>query len=233
MNETGADSSKNESNTNESNTNDKIKELSSVEIRSSRARIYCLTVVGEIEGHIISPPTVKVTKYEHIIPELVRVEEDSEVDALMILLNTVGGDVEAGLAIAELISSMKKPTVSLVLGGGHSICVPLAVSTDFSLIVPSATMTVHPIRTTGTTITAPQTFEQMYKLQDRLISFVTKHSGIKEKKLREMMLDPGNISNDMGTVLFGEEAVECGLINKTGGLSDAISHINSLVESGK
>lgn len=233
MNETGADSSKNESNTNESNTNDKIKELSSVEIRSSRARIYCLTVVGEIEGHIISPPTVKVTKYEHIIPELVRVEEDSEVDALMILLNTVGGDVEAGLAIAELISSMKKPTVSLVLGGGHSIGVPLAVSTDFSLIVPSATMTVHPIRTTGTTITAPQTFEQMYKLQDRLISFVTKHSGIKEKKLREMMLDPGNISNDMGTVLFGEEAVECGLINKIGGLSDAISHINSLVESGK
>lgn len=233
MNETGADSSKNESNTNESNTNDKIKELSSVEIRSSRARIYCLTVVGEIEGHIISPPTVKVTKYEHIIPELVRVEEDSEVDALMILLNTVGGDVEAGLAIAELISSMKKPTVSLVLGGGHSIGVPLAVSTDFSLIVPSATMTVHPIRTTGATITAPQTFEQMYKLQDRLISFVTKHSGIKEKKLREMMLDPGNISNDMGTVLFGEEAVECGLINKTGGLSDAISHINSLVESGK
>lgn len=233
MNETGADSSKNESNTNEANTNDKIKELSSVEIRSSRARIYCLTVVGEIEGHIISPPTVKVTKYEHIIPELVRVEEDSEVDALMILLNTVGGDVEAGLAIAELISSMKKPTVSLVLGGGHSIGVPLAVSTDFSLIVPSATMTVHPIRTTGTTITAPQTFEQMYKLQDRLISFVTKHSGIKEKKLREMMLDPGNISNDMGTVLFGEEAVECGLINKTGGLSDAISHINSLVESKK
>lgn len=233
MNETGADSNTNESNTNESNTNDKIKELSSVEIRSSRARIYCLTVVGEIEGHIISPPTVKVTKYEHIIPELVRVEEDSEVDALMILLNTVGGDVEAGLAIAELISSMKKPTVSLVLGGGHSIGVPLAVSTDFSLIVPSATMTVHPIRTTGTTITAPQTFEQMYKLQDRLISFVTKHSGIKEKKLREMMLDPGNISNDMGTVLFGEEAVECGLINKTGGLADAISHINSLVESGK
>ncbi len=233
MNETGADSSKNESNTNESNTNDKIKELSSVEIRSSRARIYCLTVVGEIEGHIISPPTVKVTKYEHIIPELVRVEEDSEVDALMILLNTVGGDVEAGLAIAELISSMKKPTVSLVLGGGHSIGVPLAVSTDFSLIVPSATMTVHPIRTTGTTITAPQTFEQMYKLQDRLISFVTKHSGIKEEKLRAMMLDSGNISNDMGTVLFGEEAVECGLINKIGGLSDAISHINSLVENEK
>lgn len=228
MNETGADSSKNES-----NTNDKIKELSSVEIRSSRARIYCLTVVGEIEGHIISPPTVKVTKYEHIIPELVRVEEDSEIDALMILLNTVGGDVEAGLAISELISSMKKPTVSIVLGGGHSIGVPLAVSTDFSLIVPSATMTVHPIRTTGTTITAPQTFEQMYKLQDRLISFVTKHSGIKEEKLRAMMLDSGNISNDMGTVLFGEEAVECGLINKTGGLSDAISHINSLVENEK
>ena len=228
MSETENDSSKNEL-----NKNDKIKELSSVEIRSSRARIYCLTVVGEIEGHIISPPTVKVTKYEHIIPELVRVEEDSEIDALMILLNTVGGDVEAGLAISELISSMKKPTVSIVLGGGHSIGVPLAVSTDFSLIVPSATMTVHPIRTTGTTITAPQTFEQMYTLQDRLISFVTKHSGIKEEKLRAMMLDSGNISNDMGTVLFGEEAVECGLINKIGGLSDAISHINSLVENEK
>ena len=228
MSETENDSSKNEL-----NKNDKIKELSSVEIRSSRARIYCLTVVGEIEGHIISPPTVKVTKYEHIIPELVRVEEDSEIDALMILLNTVGGDVEAGLAISELISRMKKPTVSIVLGGGHSIGVPLAVSTDFSLIVPSATMTVHPIRTTGTTITAPQTFEQMYKLQDRLISFVTKHSGIKEEKLRAMMLDSGNISNDMGTVLFGEEAVECGLINKIGGLSDAISHINSLVENEK
>ena len=227
MNETENDSSKNEL-----NKNDKIKELSSVEIRSSRARIYCLTVVGEIEGHIISPPTVKVTRYEHIIPELVRVEEDSEIDALMILLNTVGGDVEAGLAISELISSMKKPTVSIVLGGGHSIGVPLAVSTDFSLIVPSATMTVHPIRTTGTTITAPQTFEQMYKLQDRLISFVTKHSGIKEEKLRAMMLDSGNISNDMGTVLFGEEAVECGLINKIGDLSDATSHINSLVENG-
>ncbi len=222
----------NENNTNKNqNTDDSIKEMSSVEISGQKGRIYCLTIVGEIEGHVNSAGSVKTTKYEHVIPELVRIEEDDSIDGLLILLNTVGGDVEAGLAMAELIASMKKPTVSVVLGGGHSIGVPLAVSAKYSLIVPSATMTVHPIRTTGTLISAPQTFEQMTRVQDRLINFVVRNSEIKEKKLREMMLDSGNISNDIGTVLFGEEAVECGLINKVGGISDAIERIYKLVKT--
>lgn len=212
---------------------DSIREMASVEVSSKAGRIYCLTIIGEIEGHVNSPGHSKTTKYEHVIPELVRIEEDEEIDGLLILLNTVGGDVEAGLAMAELISSMKKPTVSIVLGGGHSIGVPLAVSTKYSLIVPSATMTVHPIRTTGTVISAPQTFEQMTKLQDRLIDFVVRNSDIKEKRLRDMMLDSGNISNDVGTVLFGEEAVECGLINKVGGISEAIERIKKMVRNKK
>ncbi len=210
---------------------DSIKEMASIEINGRTGRIYCLTIVGEIEGHICSAGTVKATKYEHVIPELVRIEEDENIDGLLILLNTVGGDVEAGLAMAELIASMKKPTVSVVLGGGHSIGVPLAVSAKHSLIVPSATMTVHPIRTTGTLISAPQTFEQMTRVQDRLISFVVRNSGIAEGDLREMMLDSGNISNDIGTVLFGEEAVECGLIDEVGGISDAIEQIYSMAET--
>lgn len=212
------------------NNNNNIKEMASVEVGGKAGRIYCLTIVGEIEGHVLSSGVAKTTKYEHVIPELVRIEEDDEIDGLLILLNTVGGDVEAGLAMAELIASMKKPTVSVVLGGGHSIGVPLAVSAKYSLIVPSATMTVHPIRTTGTLISAPQTFEQMARLQDRLINFVVRNSEVKEKQLREMMLDPGNISNDIGTVLFGEEAVECGLINKVGGISDAMERIFKMVK---
>ncbi|MGN1092715.1 MAG: ClpP family protease, partial [Monoglobaceae bacterium] len=171
--------------------------------------------------------------YEHIIPELVRIEEDKEVDGLLIMLNTLGGDVEAGLAMAELIASMKKPTVSIVLGGGHSIGVPLAVSAKKSLIVPSATMTVHPIRTNGIVITAPQTFEQMTKLQERLISFVAKHSNINEDKLRDMMLNCKNISNDIGTVLYGEEAVKCGLIDCVGGIAQAVDAIGEMVNNKK
>lgn len=210
--------------------NNNIKEMASVEVGDKSNRIYCLTVIGEIEGHVLSSGSVKTTKYEHVIPELVRIEEDDEIEGLLILLNTVGGDVEAGLAMAELIAGMKKPTVSVVLGGGHSIGVPLAVSSKCSLIVPSATMTVHPIRTTGTLISAPQTFEQMTRVQDRLISFVVRNSNIEEEILREMMLDPGNISNDIGTVLFGEEAVECGLIDKVGGISDALEQIYAMIE---
>ena len=170
-------------NTSNDKNRDMIKDMASVEVSCRAGRIYCLTIVGEIEGHITAPNNCKTTKYEHIIPELVRIEEDKEVDGLLIMLNTVGGDVEAGLAMAELIASMKKPTVSIVLGGGHSIGVPLAVSAKRSLIVPSATMTVHPIRTNGVVITAPQTFEQMTKLQERLINFVAKHSKIKEDNL--------------------------------------------------
>ena len=223
----------------ESKSNDKnrdmdlIKDMASVEVSCRAGRIYCLTIVGEIEGHISAPNNCKTTKYEHIIPELVRIEEDKEVDGLLIMLNTVGGDVEAGLAMAELIASMKKPTVSIVLGGGHSIGVPLAVSAKKSLIVPSATMTVHPIRTNGIVITAPQTFEQMTKLQERLISFVAKHSNINEDKLRDMMLNCKNISNDIGTVLYGEEAVKCGLIDCVGGIAQAVDAIGEMVNNKK
>lgn len=224
---------KDENSSSSGDKNKSIKEMASVEVVGKSGRIYCLTIIGEIEGHVASPGHSKTTKYEHVIPELVRIEEDENTDGLLILLNTVGGDVEAGLAIAELIASMKKPTVSIVLGGGHSIGVPLAVSAKHSLIVPSATMTVHPIRTSGTLITAPQTFEQMTKVQDRLIDFVVRNSNINEEKLREMMLNSKNISNDMGTVLFGEEAVECGLIDKVGGISEAMECIKEMLENKK
>lgn len=206
-----------------------IRNMASVEVSCKAGRIYCLTVVGEIEGHTVAPNNCKTTKYEHVIPELVRIEEDKEVDGVLIMLNTIGGDVEAGLAIAELIASMNKPTVSIVLGGGHSIGVPLAVSAKKSLIVPSATMTVHPIRTSGVVITAPQTFEQMTKLQERVISFVAKHSNMEKEKFRQMMLNCDDISNDMGTVLYGKEAVDCGLIDEVGGISDAVNAIEEMM----
>ena len=212
---------------------DYIKEMSCVKVSSKAGKIFCLTIIGEIEGHVVLPSTSKTTKYEHIIPELVRIEEDDEISALLLMLNTVGGDVEAGLAIAELISSMKKPTVSIVLGGGHSIGVPLAVSTKYSLIVPSAVMTVHPIRTTGTIINTPQTFEQLTKLQDRLLNFISRNSKITEEKIRSLMMATGNISNDTGTVLFGEEAVESGLIDKVGGISDALKCVENIVKNKK
>ena len=211
--------------------NNKIRDLSSVEVPVNGGSIYCLTVVGEIEGHNIAPSGCKTTKYEHVIPELLRIEEDKKIEGLLIMLNTVGGDVEAGLAMAELISSMEKPTVSIVLGGGHSIGVPLAVSTKYSFIVPSAAMTVHPIRSSGTAITAPQTFDQMNKLQERLISFVARNSKIGKEKLSDMMLDSTNIANDMGTILYGEEAVECGLIDKVGGISAALKSIKEMVKN--
>ena len=212
---------------------DRIKEMSSVNIDCKAGRIFCMTIIGEIEGHIALPGTTKTTKYEHVIPELVRIDEDDEIDGLLLMFNTVGGDVEAGLAIAELIASMKKPTVSIVLGGGHSIGVPLAVSAKYSFIVPSATMIVHPIRTTGTIINSPQTFEQMNKIQDRLISFVARNSKITEESFRNIMFATANISNDTGTVLFGEEAVKCGLIDEVGGISEAMDKIKSMVENKK
>ncbi len=212
---------------------DRIKEMSSVNIDCKAGRIFCMTIIGEIEGHVALPGTTKTTKYEHVIPELVRIDEDDEIDGLLLMFNTVGGDVEAGLAIAELIASMRKPTVSIVLGGGHSIGVPLAVSAKYSFIVPSATMIVHPIRTTGTIINSPQTFEQMNKIQDRLISFVARNSNINEESFRNIMLATANISNDTGTVLFGEEAVKCGLIDEVGGISEAMDKIKSMVENKK
>ena len=211
----------------------KGNEADAVEVVSNAGRIYCLTIIGEIEGHISAPPNTKATKYEHIIPELVKIEEDKDIDGVLLILNTVGGDVEAGLAIAELIASMQKPTVSIVLGGGHSIGVPLAVSAKKSLIVPSATMTVHPIRTNNLTITAPQTFKQMMKIQDRLIDFVAKHSSIDKERFEDLMLAKDNIANDVGTVLYGEEAVKCGLIDMVGGISEALLAIGDMVNSTK
>ena len=209
---------------------DSIKEMSCVKVSSKAGKIFCLTIIGEIEGHVVLPSTSKTTKYEHIIPELVRIEEDDEISALLLLLNTVGGDVEAGLAIAELISSMKKPTVSIVLGGGHSIGVPLAVSAKKSFIVPSATMTIHPIRTNGTVIGVSQMFEYLNKIQEQIISFVEKNSKIKADDFRKIMLETDDIANDVGTVLFGKEAVDCGLIDGLGGISEAIDALYSMAQ---
>ncbi len=222
------DNQKNDDGSN-NNKDEKIRDMAAVSVESDDNRIYCMSIIGEIEGHTILPPQSKTTKYEHIIPELVRVEEDSSIDGLLLLLNTMGGDVEAGLAIAEMIAGMSKPTVSIVLGGGHSIGVPLAVSAKYSLIVPSATMTIHPIRMNGTVIGVPQMFNYFNKLQDRLIDFVVRNSSIKRKAFRELMMETKKIANDVGTILFGEEAAECGLIDGVGGISDAIGKIKEMI----
>lgn len=193
--------------------------------------IHCLPIIGQIEGHNILPPNTKATKYEDVLPTLINIEENKDIEGLLILLNTVGGDVEAGLAIAEMIASMSKPTVSIVLGGGHSIGVPLAVSSKRSFIVPSATMTIHPIRTNGLVIGAIQTYEYFNKVQDRVVSFVSKNSGISKEKLLSLMLATGIIANDVGTILFGEEAVKCGLIDDMGGISSALASLYEMIEN--
>ena len=213
---------------NKKEENEQIKEMGGGKIKGSGINIYCLSIVGQIEGHTNLPSDTKTTKYEHVIPKLVEVEQDEEIDGLLVLLNTVGGDVEAGLAIAEMIASMKKPTVSIVLGGGHSIGVPLAVSADKSFIVPSATMTVHPIRTGGLVIGVHQTFEYLSKVQEQICDFVQRHSNISADDFMRIMLETENIANDVGTVLFGEEAVECGLIDAVGGLGDAVEELKKM-----
>ena len=209
---------------------EELKELGKTAISNPRGNIHCLTIIGQIEGHIILPPQNKTTKYEHVIPQLVAIEENDEIDGLMLILNTVGGDVEAGLAIAEMISSMSKPTVSLVLGGGHSIGVPMAVSTNYSLIAPSATMTIHPIRLNGMIIGIPQTYEYFDKMQERVVQFVSRNSSITKERFRELMLKTGELANDVGTVLFGEEAVRNGLICEVGGLSNALNKLYELID---
>lgn len=214
---------------NQDNKDERIEEMSAVEVKSGKGKIFCISIIGEIEGHTVLPPQSKTTKYEHMLPELVRIEEDDDIGGLLLMLNTVGGDVEAGLAIAEMIAGMKKPTVSMVLGGGHSIGVPLAVAAKKSFIVPSATMTVHPIRMTGTVIGAPQTFLQMHKVQDRLVEFVVRNSGIEEEKFTALMMETAKIANDVGTVLYGEEAVTCGLIDGVGGIADAMETLHKLM----
>lgn len=210
-----------------------IKNMGSVMTDGSRGRIYCMSIIGQVEGHSNLPSDVKTTKYEHVIPKLAEIEQDGSVDGLLLILNTVGGDVEAGLAIAELIASMKTPTVSIVLGGGHSIGVPLAVSARRSFIVPSATMTIHPIRTSGTVIGVYQMFDYLNKVQERVIGFVTKHAKITADRLRGIMLETDEIANDIGTILFGEEAVSCGLIDGVGGLSEALDALYKMIDGKK
>ena len=198
-----------------------------------RHAIHCLTVIGTIEGHTLSPDAQKTTKYEHVIPQLVDIEEDPEIEGLLVILNTVGGDVEAGLAIAELISGMKKPTVSLVLGGGHSIGVPLAVAPMVTMIAPSASMTIHPVRTSGTIIAAPQTYQYFERLQERIVRFVTKNSRIGRDEFLRLMMDTQDLASDVGSVLYGEEAVACGLIQRIGSLSDALEALYVLIDEKK
>lgn len=211
-----------------------IQELGQMALpEQPESNIHCLTVVGQIEGHLVLPPQNKTTKYEHIIPQLVAVEQNPKIDGLLLVLNTVGGDVEAGLAIAEMIVSMSKPTVSLVLGGGHSIGVPIAVSADYSFIAETATMTVHPIRLNGLVIGVPQTYEYLDKMQDRVVRFVTEHSRISEAKFRELMFRTGELARDIGTVLVGKEAVDVGLVDAVGGINSALAKLNELIAAQK
>ena len=204
-----------------------------VTVKNKRASIKCLNIIGTIEGHNMADSSCKTTKYEHVLPELVKAEEEDSVEGLLILLNTVGGDVEAGLAIAEMIAGLSKPKVSLVLGGGHSIGVPLAVSADVSFIARSATMTVHPMRTSGTVIGVSQTFQYLMRMQDRIIDFIDRHSNIDYESYKKLMLTTDEIANDVGTVLFGEKAVECGLIDRVGTVSDALSALYELIDAVK
>ncbi len=210
-------------------TTDSIKELGQMTLPAPKSNIHTIPIIGQIEGHMILPPQNKTTKYEHIIPQLVGIEQNPDVEGVVIILNTVGGDVEAGLAIAEMISSLSKPTVTLVLGGGHSIGVPVAVAGDYSLIAETATMTIHPIRLTGLVIGVPQTYEYLDKMQDRVVRFVTRHSTITEAKFRELMFRTGELARDIGTVLVGKDAVEAGLICEVGGLARAVAKVNELI----
>ena len=199
-----------------------IIDFGSAVSRSKRGNIYTLTIVGQVEGHQVLPDTAKSTKYEHVMPLLASLEQNDEIDGILLLLNTVGGDIEAGLGIAELISGMRKPTASLVLGGGHSIGVPLAVAPKVSLIVPSASMTIHPVRMNGTVIAEPQTFNYFERIQERIVSFVAKNSRISKEKFLSLMLKTGEMAADVGSVIYGEEAVSLGLIDRIGGLGDAL-----------
>ena len=207
-----------------------IVDMGSSTITTQRGTIHTLTIVGQVEGHQILPPNTKSTKYEHVMPLLATIEESEEIDGLLILLNTMGGDIEAGLGIAELIASMSKPTVSLVLGGGHSIGVPLAVSAKTSFIAPSAAMTIHPVRMSGLVIGVAQTFNYFQRIQERIIQFVTHNSNVKREAFTKMMLQTEELAADVGSVIYGEEAVRIGLIDKIGGLSDALECLHTMMD---
>ncbi len=211
---------------NDVNSGDMIKDGGAV-LESSGGSIYCLNIIGQIEGHYVLDNTQKTTKYDHVIPTLVALEESTEIDGIIILLNTLGGDVEAGLAISEVIASMKKPTASIVLGGGHSIGVPLAVSADRSFIVPSATMTIHPVRTNGVVLGVPQAFDYLEKMQNRIINFIVRHSNISDEAFRSLMNRTDILVNDIGSILDGYEATRCGLIDEIGGIKEALDYLKS------
>ena len=210
-----------------------LVDMGSSVVKNRHGTVHCLTIVGQVEGHMVLPNNTKSTKYEHVLPLLASLEESDDVDGLLLLLNTVGGDIEAGLAIAELVAGMRLPTVTLVLGGGHSIGVPLAVAPMVTMIAPSASMTIHPVRTSGTIIAAPQTYQYFERLQERIVRFVTKHSNITRERFLALMMDTQDLASDVGSVLYGEEAVACGLVGRLGGLSDALEALYELIEEKK
>ena len=212
---------------------ERVVELGSDITKSEKGNIYTLTIIGQVEGHQVLPENCKTTKYEHVLPLLAGIEESDEIDGLLLLLNTVGGDIEAGLAIAEMIAGMKKPTVSLVLGGGHSIGIPLAVCTKRSFITPTASMTVHPVRMTGLVVGAPQTFRYFQRIQEQIAEFVTSNSKIKKEQFEQYMMATGEMATDVGTILYGKEAVASGLIDRLGGLNDALAALHKMIEKNK
>ena len=213
----------------ENKKTDPLTDLGADLTRSKNGSIYTLTIIGQVEGHQILPENAKTTKYEHILPLLASIEESEEIDGLLLLLNTVGGDIEAGLAIAEMVAGMKKPTVSLVLGGGHSIGIPLAVCTKHSFITPTASMTVHPVRMTGLVVGAPQTFRYFARIQEQIADFVTGNSRVDREKFLELMMRTGELATDVGTIVYGKEAVRLGLIDELGGLSDALECLHRMI----
>jgi len=212
---------------------EQIEKMGSVTVDGRRAAIHCLTIVGQVEGHQVLPPQNKTTKYEHVMPQLAAIEESPEIDGLLILLNTVGGDIEAGLAIAELIAGMRKPTVSLILGGGHSIGVPLAVAARKCFIAPTATMTLHPVRLNGTVLGVPQTLTYFEKIQERIVNFIVANSKVSSHILRGLMLKTGELINEVGSVVYGKDAVELGLCDSLGSLKDALSCLHEMIEEEK
>ena len=212
---------------------EQIIQLGSDITKGKDGNIYTLTIIGQVEGHQVLPENCKTTKYEHVLPLLAGIEESNDIDGLLLLLNTVGGDIEAGLAIAEMIAGMKKPTVSLVLGGGHSIGIPLAVCTKKSFITPTASMTVHPVRMTGLVVGAPQTFRYFQRIQEQIVEFVSNNSRIEKERFEQFMMATGEMATDVGTILYGKEAVASGLIDKLGGLNDALSALHRMIEKSK
>ena len=210
-----------------------IQDFGAALVKNEQGAIYTLTIIGQVEGHQILPETVKSTKYEHVLPLLASIEESSEIDGLLILLNTVGGDIEAGLAISEMIAGMRKPTVSLVLGGGHSIGIPLAVSAKRCMIAPTASMTIHPVRMTGVVVGAPQTYQYFNRIQEQIVDFVTANSGISREKFLSYMMATGEIATDVGSVVYGREAVEVGLVDQLGSVGDALAYLHAEIEKMK